>query len=211
MEAPSMNWSAVITGDLVKSSKLPAHQYEKTIQQLEDILCKLGGQTSNFSIYRGDAFQLLLPCATSALSAALLIRLTLIAVGSDCRLSIGIGEVDNPRSQISVSTGQAFVLSGRGLEPLKELHWALHLPIPISAEWQLLLKFSDVLLKQMTARQAQVLYGYFANGQISHQQLADVMQSSRANVTQLLNQANYTLFHELLTQFERYLPEQGRL
>lgn len=206
-----MNWSAVITGDLVKSSKLPAHQYEQTIQALEQILSNLSGHASNFSMYRGDAFQLLLPCATTALKAALLIRLTLIAIGSDCRLSIGIGEVDNQRSQVSLSTGEAFMLSGRGLEPLKEQHWALHLPIATAVEWQLLLRFSDVLLQQMTARQAQVMYGYFANGQISHQQLAEILQSSRANVTQLLNQANYTLFLDLLSQFERYLPAQGKL
>ena len=206
-----MSWNAVITGDLVRSSKIAPDRYNLILTQLEQILANLSHEPTDFAIYRGDGFQLFLPNATQALQAALCIRLNLIAVGIDCRLSIGIGTIDAKRPQITMSTGEAFTLSGRGLEPLKDVHWALHLPQPMANEWPLLLRFSDVLLQQMTARQAQVLYGYLAADNPSHQQLADVMQSSRANITQILNQAHSTLFQDLLDQFQSFISEQGQL
>lgn len=206
-----MGWSAVITGDLVRSSKIAPDRYNLILQQLEQTLATLSPDHMDFSIYRGDGFQLYLPDPEQSLTAALLIRLNLIALDADCRLSIGLGNIDSKRSQISMSTGEAFTLSGRGLEALKDVYWSMHLPQSPSNDWQLLLRFADVLLQQMTARQAQVLYGYFTGDYPSHQHLADQMQTSRANITQLLNQAHYTLFQDLLSQFKRFLGEQGKL
>lgn len=206
-----MGWSAVITGDLVRSSKMAPDRYNLILQQLEQTLATLSSNHTDFSIYRGDGFQLYLPNPEQSLTAALLIRLNLISHDADCRLSIGLGNIDSKRSQISMSTGEAFTLSGRGLEALKDVYWSLQLPQSLSVDWQLLLRFADVLLQQMTARQAQVLYGYLTGDNPSHQQLADQMQTSRANITQLLNQAHYTLFQDLLSQFKRFLGEQGKL
>jgi predicted DNA-binding protein YlxM (UPF0122 family) len=206
-----MGWSAVITGDLVRSSKMAPDRYNLILQQLEQTLATLSSNHTDFSIYRGDGFQLYLPNPGQSLTAALLIRLNLISHDADCRLSIGLGNIDSKRSQISMSTGEAFTLSGRGLEALKDVYWSLQLPQSLSVDWQLLLRFADVLLQQMTARQAQVLYGYLTGDNPSHQQLADKMQTSRANITQLLNQAHYTLFQDLLSQFQLFLGEQGKL
>lgn len=206
-----MHCNTVITGDLVHSSKIAPERYNLVLSQLEQILTKVSHDVNDFSIYRGDGFQLFIPNVEQALHAALSIRLNLIALGIDCRLSIGLGTIEAKRSQISMSTGEAFTLSGRGLEQLKEVHWSLQLPQSIPNEWQLLLRFSDVLLQQMTARQAQVLSGYLSAENPSHQQLAEALQSSRVNITQLLNQAHYTLFQDLLAQFQRLLTEQGMI
>ncbi len=204
-----MGWSAVITGDLVGSSTIAVDRYPLVLQQLEQTLAALSSDQNDFVIYRGDGFQLYLPDPERALFAALCIRLKLIALNTDCRLSIGIGAIDHKRSQISMSTGEAFTLSGRGLDALKDVFWNLHLPQSLPNEWQLLLRFSDVLLQQMTARQAEVLSVFLTGDFPSHQHLADAMKTSRANITQLLNQAHYTVFQDLLTQFQYFLAKQG--
>lgn len=204
-----MGWSAVITGDLVGSSTIAVDRYPLVLQQLEQTLAALSSDQNDFVIYRGDGFQLYLPAPERALFAALCIRLKLIALNTDCRLSIGIGAIDHKRSQISMSTGEAFTLSGRGLDALKDVFWNLHLPQSLPNEWQLLLRFSDVLLQQMTARQAEVLSVFLTGDFPSHQHLADAMKTSRANITQLLNQAHYTVFQDLLTQFQYFLAKQG--
>ena len=77
-------------------------------------------------IYRGDEFQILVPAIPDTVLVAILIRSAIIARSPskkqmwDARIAIGIGAVDILTEKIIESTGEAFVLSGRGLDKISK-------------------------------------------------------------------------------------------
>ncbi|GAB3033905.1 hypothetical protein [Bowmanella dokdonensis] len=194
---------AVLTGDLVDSSQVPANHYDTLLYNLDQTLIQICDRFSgSYNIYRGDAFQLLLNQPDQALHAALLIRLSLKSAQSDARISVGLGKVDNLRQDIKSATGEAFTLSGKGLEQMDHLQ---RLKISSAASefqfhMELLLRFADLLVGKTTARQAAALHEYLSLKDNSHQQIARRMNTSRVNVTKLLNQGHY----ELLSEFIRH-------
>ncbi len=198
-----MTLFAVITGDLVKSSSYQSTDYERLLYLLDQSLRSLS-PPHYYNIYRGDAFQLLLTEPEQAVRAALLLRLNLIAEASDARLCIAIGPADNLRADIKTATGPVFTLSGTGLDQLAQQRWSLYCA-DASQPLDLLLRFADKLLLQLTARQAQVLLLYLLATDQSHQALAIELNTSRANVTALLNQANYGLFNDFLQHCQNWI------
>ena len=198
-----MSLFAVITGDLVKSSNYQAADYERLLYLLDQSLRSLS-PAPYYNIYRGDAFQLLLTEPGHAVRAALLLRLNLIAEAADARLCIAIGPVDNLRADIKTATGPVFTLSGTGLDQLAQQRWSLYCADG-SQPLDLLLRFADKLLMQLTARQAQVLLLYLLANDQSHQALATELNTSRANITALLNQANYLLFNDFVQHCHNWI------
>lgn len=198
-----MSLFAVITGDLVKSSNYQAADYERLLYLLDQCLRSLS-PVPHYNIYRGDAFQLLLTEPGQAVRAALLLRLNLIAEAADARLCIAIGPADNLRADIKTATGPVFTLSGTGLDQLAQQRWSLYCSDG-SQPLDLLLRFADKLLMQLTARQAQVLLLYLLANDQSHQALATELNTSRANITALLNQANYLLFKDFVQHCHNWI------
>lgn len=198
-----MSVFAVITGDLVKSSSYQSTDYDRLLYLLDQSL-RLCSEPQHFNIYRGDAFQLLLTEPNLAVRTALLLRLNLIAEGADARLCIAIGAVDNLRADIKTATGPVFTLSGTGLDRLSQQRWSLY-DATGSQPLDLLLRFADHRLTQLTKRQAEVLLTYLLADDKSHKTLATQLHSSRANVTALLNQASYTLFDDFLQYCQHWI------
>jgi hypothetical protein len=191
---------AVLTGDLINSGKIPSEQYDNLLYQLNQLLTKASTEQSRYSIFRGDAFQVLLSSPETAISDMLIIRLGLISHGWDARISAGFGAVSNPRADIKTATGEAFTLSGKGLDNMtsqqrlsinsSNQEYQFHMP--------LLLQFADTLVSQTSKRQACALYEYFTLTDNSHQAIALRLGSSRVNATKLLNQGHYQLLQEFV-------------
>lgn len=121
-----MTTRAVLTGDLVASSRLSAVSLERARQafagaaaDIESWRPKLVGAPADF--FRGDSWQMLLTEPGFALRAALYVRASLKAGDPewDTRIAIGFGDVDRvDRNRTSLSSGEAFLLSGRALDDL---------------------------------------------------------------------------------------------
>ncbi len=154
---------AVITGDIIRSSKLSTVEltqlpavFASAVQQVDKI-CKQPDGTTRFSIFRGDSFQLLTPPA-SALKALVLIKAELrkaypktLANAVGARIAIALGTVSHIAPNITESTGEAFTLSGHLLDTIpynrhtvfgfnngevdKELNTALALADEITGKW----------------------------------------------------------------------------
>lgn len=124
---------AVITGDIVKSSKYRDEPYrEKLISVLkesfnstEKILPKV--LYAPFYIFSGDSFQGVLTEPGLALNAAIIIR-TALHFGFklkqqryplDARIAVGIGKIDFLPDKPAEGDGDAFRLSGRNLNKIK--------------------------------------------------------------------------------------------
>ena len=206
-----MNIYAILTGDLVRSSAVDDSRYPLLMQALQQCLakfCPAGVATP--VVYRGDGFQLAtLP--EQAFNAALQTRLTLISLQSDARIAIAVAPAEQLRADLNQSTGQAFTLSGQLLDDLQQTRWQwLDPQQPLSTAEQLLLQLVSVQLQQLTARQAAVLLAYLQQQRPQHQQLAVFFNTSRVNITHLLNQAQYSLIVQVVDYFSnRYQPSDG--
>jgi hypothetical protein len=118
---------AVLTGDIVDSSGL-----QRVDQRPVSVLIEHTGQQLNHNfrsaihsqidIFRGDSWQLIVLDPASAFRIGLFFRALLRAeYGIDSRVSIGYGQYDFlPGESISTGTGQAFTLSGQGLEACRK-------------------------------------------------------------------------------------------
>ena len=123
---------AVLTGDIVKSSKLSINQHNLVLNELKNIIQKLPQMHTPLakekiqwigpSIFQGDTWQVLTNLPEYALLTAFYVKACLIYQRSALtRISIGIGTVDHlPEDNLSQARGDAFTYSGHGLSLLKD-------------------------------------------------------------------------------------------
>ncbi len=123
------NRYAVLTGDIVGSSKLEPGQLKDVMDRLRKSVARFK-QTypdailGNLDVYSGDSWQLLMPDWQRSLRAALYVRAVIKSIEKlklDTRVALAWGDIDeatlNP-DRISESTGPAFQASGRALEKM---------------------------------------------------------------------------------------------
>jgi hypothetical protein len=124
---------AVITGDIVGSSKLTIKQRVHFLEILKTSFTNIekifpGIIRSPFEIHRGDSFQGVLSGPENALSVSIIIRVNLRESfktqrrrkALDARIAIGIGSIDFlPNGRGTEGDGEAFRLSGPVLDEMK--------------------------------------------------------------------------------------------
>jgi hypothetical protein len=121
---------AVLTGDLVKSSRLSPAQSKGAIGWLRSATKNFeksfhGTVEGTLDSFRHDSWQLLLKKPALALRAAIFLRAALKTQSEretkyDSRIAIGIGPVESiAKDRISNSRGKAFTLSGQTLDGMK--------------------------------------------------------------------------------------------
>ena len=108
---------AVLTGDIINSKK---GAIESWLNILKETLHQYGDEPKNWSVFRGDSFQLSI-APEKALMAALHIKSTIKQTKlQDVRIAIGIGDEHYSSSKISEANGSAYVNSGECFESLKK-------------------------------------------------------------------------------------------
>lgn len=148
--------SAVLTGDLIGSTKADAETVDRAMAALAQgasTLSALSGDDTRFTRFRGDGWQIHLRRPELSLRAVLVMcaRLRAANTGLGNRISIGIGAVDRLGiTGLAEASGEAFHKSGRGLDsmpkskrivanydsPYHEWHWAIFDLVEwISARW----------------------------------------------------------------------------
>jgi hypothetical protein len=192
-----VNIKAVLTGDIVNSQKITGADYDLMLANLKDILAQLQqGLPMDYDIYRGDAFQLILSQPETAMYVAIVIHLSLRShlPPVDVRQCIGLGEVTTRRESVKQSTGEAFTLSGQGLDNIKGRGICI---ASSNADFQmkmtLLTRFFDHHLASLTRIQSEVLLCYLLATDKSHENLAKRLNKKRSNVTRILNASQYQL------------------
>ncbi len=163
---------AVLTGDLVRSSRLEQKQFEaakECLTRATKTLDTLAGDNTaglvkgGVDFYRGDGWQLLLTGPKYALRACLFIRAYLRAhAGVDTRISAGVGTVSHiDTRKISASTGKAFELSGTALDKLKgRRRMTISLPYYLeeaNVYYPCVYELCDAVIQRWTQAQAEKL------------------------------------------------------
>lgn len=205
---------AVITGDIKKSTRLPAADLVRLPSVLKEIFNAFGktpepkGRLLKYSIFRGDSFQLVIE-PESVLEAMLFVRAGLraaypgsVAKAVDCRLAAAIGSIENLTDNITESTGEAFTLSGRLMEDIKKSFlMAIITPDPsATSELNTELALCDKLMSRWTYSQA-LLLPKLLNGEMQTS-IADESGISQAAVAKKIQAMGWQAIEMLL---QRYL------
>ncbi|RUO26297.1 MarR family transcriptional regulator [Aliidiomarina minuta] len=205
---------AVLTGDLVHSSKMSRHTLTSSQHELNRMIEFLSERyQAQGELYRGDSFQIILPQPAHAARSAILLICALKTNARldhpvDTTLSIGIGGYKFLDDQLSLSQGQAFELSGRGLDNSERGALSLHCADDTQQKYlQLLTQFVSFQLSGITRKQAEVLYLYVTMEFPEHQLIADELKVSRQNVTKHLKRCGAELIRDYILLFEQHLEE----
>lgn len=184
---------AVLTGDLVNSTKMSGETYSAVIKSLEGYLREVDEKyNASGELYRGDEFQIQYPDPIHALKSTLLIKLALhLSTFSpkpiQCTLSLAYGSHDIYADKPNTSSGPVFIESGRGLEKTPRGELSLHLAQDYNDnEINLLTQFLNHLLNRLTKTQAQLLYQYIDHNFAEHKKMADITGTTRQNISNRL-------------------------
>ena len=160
---------AVLTGDLVKSRGMTADQLAIVRARLSDAVDKISEWSAGLVIggpqfFRGDSWQLALAHPGYCLRVAMALRAALIGmdVKADTRIGIGIGTTERIHpQQISLSVGEAFLLSGEALDTIGRARLCVGLGAVDQRRLPLfgpLVSTSDVIVSRMKPAQARAAW-----------------------------------------------------
>lgn len=214
---------AVITGDIVGSTKLPDNariKLHEVMQRGSDELRQVFSDEvlGNIDIFRGDSWQLVVSVPARALKIALFFRAFLRAkmqsLKVDTRIAIAVGTINFIfEDRISSGDGEAFQKSGRLLEKLTKPismgfvfsgreNETIHLALEIIVE------LLDRLAKTWTEKQAEAISGAlkgWTQEKISREWQPKAI--SQQAVAQHLERAEWSAVEKAIKSFERCLND----
>ena len=211
---------AVLTGDIIKSSRLPTSELDAvrlSLLKAVDIVKRWqrGLVKGRPEFFRGDAWQMLLKNPAMAMRVGVFLRASLRAEGkADSRIAIGLGKVENiSPGKVSLSTGEAFLLSGRALDNMTQ-HSSMTIEIsksvgPLSEWLPVVGHLCDSLIGEWTERQAEIVCVALGPKEPTHEGIAQILNPtvSKQAVTKALNGANWHVIREVIHRFERTVWE----
>ncbi|NRB25804.1 hypothetical protein [Shewanella sp.] len=198
---------AVISGDIVNSTKLTFDQFEQLLKRIKDIqkLITEGNSSNAHSIERGDEFQSVVHDIENALRYTIVYRIGIKALGKkfDSRISFAIASNADLRESVSESMGAAFVLSGRGLKALKSDRLCFNSDhFELTEHFDLLFKYLDRQLTELTSRQCEVMLAMLrTNEALSINDLAEKLNIASATASKSLKASGWPLVSELNCRF----------
>lgn len=210
---------AVITGDIVGSSKLTASQrshllsvLKSSFKTINDILPD--GIRAPFEIHRGDSFQGVLFKPKIALRVAIAIRASLRhgfqtkqrRYALDARIAVGIGHIDFlPEDRGSEGDGEAFRLSGQTLDEMKgDQRLIIRTPWQaVDAELDIECALLDAMINRWSAEQSQAILGQIRG--LTQKRAAKEFGISQPAVRQRLKSAGGWAIEELCRRYEQLI------
>lgn len=195
-----MTTHAVITGDVVNSRKISDRT--DLMEVLESAMHHVVKKFSaKFEIYRGDSFQIDIPNPQEVGTAAILIRSEIIARSPskrdiwDARLSIGVGAREYTAKRVSSSGGQAYELSGTGMDEISNKKDRLIIKTPsnrIDHELDLITRFADDIISNWSHYSAEAVFWALYESE-SQDEIARLLGRSQPTVHTRLKTAKYKL------------------
>lgn len=205
-----MALQAVITGDIVNSTKLNTAKEKKLSSKLMELYAN---QLMEF--YRGDSFQAFIKEPKTALHLALLSRTAAISlfkaekkVLSDVRISIGIGAVQTPVKDLKTAKGEAFLLSGRQFDVIVKSNQRLVITSsnPLAnIGLQVIADYLNAIFEVMTGKQAEVIYELL-KGEMQ-KEVAKKLKKTTSTIHQRMTSGRWSEIEKLLQQYENIINQ----
>lgn len=224
---------AVLTGDLIQSSRFTAFQREKIWNSIRSDSKKMTELFKSLEIigpeiYRGDSWQILLSEPYLALRTAFYLRAGLkVHHQTDTRISIGIGTIEHlPKEGLAQAHGKAFRFSGTGLDMLdkeKMVCWLIE-PMTrnqfqptsetgiLNAYINTALFFASQLADAWSQTEAWAIYKTL-EGKTQREITSDWIskaQTTQQNVAKTLSRAGWKAVERLLCVFEFHIHNLSR-
>lgn len=201
--------AAIITGDVVNSTKLSPLQEKQLFELLKRVAA---AAKHKYEFFRGDSFQIYIDDPRHALHIALVCRSLAIQLTEkderyDVRISIGIGEVNLPIKSLSIAKGDAFLLSGRNFDDLGDTR---RLAISCGNEiadigLAVIADYLDNIYQGMTAKQAELITALLQG--ITQQQMSITLNKSKSTVSQLAAAGRWPEIEKLLQQYKTIIEK----
>ncbi len=202
----------VLSGDIVASRDISD---KRALRRAIDLgIDRLGQSLGAVGMrFRGDAFQVAIPEATESVTAAVIMRASLIEHSPsrqqmwDARIAIGIGEGSVPTLDNFIDAdGETFVRSGQGLDALSESHQRLGLFLATpQPDLDLLMLFADDVISHWSHNAAEVVR-FNLTTEHSQSELARRLGRSQPTINRRLSAARWSLIREFL-EFTRFRLE----
>jgi len=199
-----MRIQAVLTGDIVNSTRLRAAQEKRLTETLSDLFAE-----HKMEFFRGDSFQAYIKNPAEALKLALLSRAAAIrlfkdekTVLSDIRISIGIGEVPLPVRTLKSAKGEAFLLSGRKFDEIAKSKQRLAIAVrnPLAGEGlQVVADYLNAIFDNLTGKQAEVIFELL-KGKMQTE-VAKKIKKSKSTIHQMSKSGRWVEIERLLRQY----------
>ena len=207
-----MHKVAILTGDVVDSTKLLPTKRGELARLLRETLGNVSGN-GVYDIYRGDSFQVQIPDPVQSLRTSIQIRCKLRQAFVqekkpviDARISIGIGSVTYQASRVSESDGEAYQLSGRTLDAMKESRLQIKTGDEAFNGWiDAICLLLDVIISGWTAQQSEVIYELL-NGE-RQQDIAKRIGITQASVNDRLRTAHWHALEATVVFFEEKIKK----
>ena len=198
---------AVLTGDIVNSTKLPPAKEKALVKLLEQVL-----KSYKYEFYRGDSFQALVREAGDSLRIALLCRTAAIGITenneADIKVSIGLGEVDDRIKTLGSAKGEAFIISGRAFDELEKTGSRLVISTAntmANLSLQVVADYVNSIYSRMTSKQAKVIFELLQGG--LQQNVVKKLKKSKSTISQHANSGRWAEIEKILNQYELLVKE----
>ncbi|HLX67772.1 MAG TPA: hypothetical protein VKR41_12275 [Puia sp.] len=209
MSTPKTAIGAVLTADIVNSTKLSSSQEERLLEVLDKFL-----NPHPHEFYRGDSFQAYIKKPSEALELALACRALTIkittteeaSVRGDIRIGIGIGEITAPVSSPGSAKGEAFLISGRELDGLQKTERRLAISSGdkmANIGFEIAANYLDSIFLDMTAKQADVIMSLLQG--VTQQHLAISSKRAKSTISELANAGRWPEIERILQQYEQII------
>ncbi|MEG3768187.1 hypothetical protein [Alteromonas sp. 14N.309.X.WAT.G.H12] len=204
---------AVLTGDLVNSTKLSAEDYKYTISAFSDYLSTISGKTPcDFALYRGDGYQIVFTDPQYAVAHLLQIKLFLNSqlndLQVDCTQSLAYGDGTYVKNKPGISSGDVFIRSGRRLEEAKSGEFTLSMPNEQRQQGvEIMCQQLSYIINRLSKRQRRLLYQYLSLDFPLHQVLADSEGTTRQNISERLRAAGADLLKPFICYINQHMKK----
>lgn len=213
---------AVVTGDIVGSSKLNMNGQPNVSSVIQSAAARISAQYQSsvhgdIDIFRGDSWQMVIAKPEYSLRIGLLLRSLLLSTPGfkqlDTRFSIGFGSIDYlPENNISTGNGEAFLLSGTGLERCKKpIRMCLNFPQGFRSSTtralNIIIRLIDLHVQHWTNKQAEAASGVLIG--LTQREIANNWVKepvTQQAISQHLEGAGWTQINDSLEYFESILP-----
>ncbi|MDZ7693358.1 MAG: hypothetical protein U5K69_19950 [Balneolaceae bacterium] len=213
---------AIITGDIVESSKIAGKEKKKLFKALQEGFSWIQTnspshdkeQNSSFELFRGDSFQGAIPAPLFALPASLAIRSILrksqpesSSTSWDARIAIGIGTIEYLPRDVSSGDGEAYRRSGRLLDAMKgEERLLIETPWPhVNEELNTQAALLDAIIAKWSPPQAETVLKLIEDK--SRKTIADEFGISQAAVHYRVKGAGWHAIKKFLERYKTLITE----
>ncbi len=195
---------AVITADIVNSTKLRSKDFKSLVDAIEEIF----DLPNRIEFYRGDSFQSLIADGTNAYRLMLLARLKALTYSEtehiDIRMSISLGNTNVETEHLGSSVEEIFINSGRTFETFSKQGQQLLLinsgNATADVSYGLIARYTDSLLSRISAKQALALYHLFLGK--SQKEIARLLEKSEPTISEHIKKARFEELKNLLDDYE---------